>query len=72
MTTTDAVPDAPVEQLAQQQAGPVPVAFASAVPALVPTIQGVKVYLVGVGVDGSLWDKWDDSEWGEIRRPVRP
>lgn len=73
MSTTDAAPP-PVEQLAQQQAGPepTPVAFAHVFETAFVDLSGVKFHLVGTGVDGSLWERWSDiGKWLEIPRPVR-
>lgn len=72
MTTPDAAPEPPVEQLAQQQSGPEPVAFASVFETAFVTMSGIKFHLIGVGVDGSLWERWSDiGQWVEILRPVR-
>lgn len=73
MTTTDAVPP-PIEQLAQQQVGPVPVAFSRVSETLVTTDRGIRMHLLAVGADGSLWERWSDETpgtWAEVPRPTR-
>lgn len=79
MTEADApapelAPDEPpLEQLAQQQAGK-PVAFVRVWETLIVTDRGLRFHLVGVGADGSLWERFsglDPEPWHEIERPVR-